>query len=217
MKIDTILFDLDETLYPSGNGIWQQVSARIDQYILEHFDYPSEQLEELRKNWCKKYGTTTRFLTLEKRVDLYDFLRFVHDIDLDDVLEENPTLRRVLKQIPAKKYLFTNSDRFYSTKILKKLGVLDCFDGMIDIIDMYPACKPMSETFILAKRILGIRENSSCMLVDDQPANIKNACDFGFWGIQVGKKSQKIDQRAGYIARIEDLEKYLELSDKEEI
>lgn len=33
MQFDTIFFDLDSTLYPESNGLWQVIRERIDLYM----------------------------------------------------------------------------------------------------------------------------------------------------------------------------------------
>ena len=39
MKISTIIFDLDDTLYPASNGVWTLLRDRITQFMVENLGY----------------------------------------------------------------------------------------------------------------------------------------------------------------------------------
>ncbi len=47
MQYTTIFIDLDDTLYPAGNGLWQAIKERIRQYMRERLGVPAQVVPEL--------------------------------------------------------------------------------------------------------------------------------------------------------------------------
>lgn len=62
MKLDTIFFDLDATLYPESNGLWTAIRDRIDRYMLVEVGIPQVEIPHLRENFYRNYGTTLKGL-----------------------------------------------------------------------------------------------------------------------------------------------------------
>jgi pyrimidine 5'-nucleotidase len=184
MKYSTLFFDLDDTLYPPGSGVWQAIGVRIDQYIHEVIGIPSEEAFPTREKLFKTYGTTLRGLHTLYGIDVHQYLDFVHDIPLKDYLESDPKLREILLSYPHKKVIFTNADRGHAQRTLKVLGLEDCFDDIIDILDVYPHCKPDIEAFEIALKKAGETDYQRCILVDDYDKNLLAARELGFYTIK---------------------------------
>ena len=62
MCVKTILFDLDDTLYPSDCGLWDVLSERMSIYMRERLNIPEEQIHPLRMQYYSEYGTTLKGL-----------------------------------------------------------------------------------------------------------------------------------------------------------
>ena len=84
MTITTIFFDLDDTLYPSNSGLWQQIKDRIGLYMLEKLHIPAGQVQTLRRQYFEQYGTTLRGLQANYPFEMLDYLAYVHDVPLAD-------------------------------------------------------------------------------------------------------------------------------------
>ena len=80
--IETWIFDLDNTLYPSSSHLFDQVSQRIGAYIASVLDVDRTEARRLQKSYFREYGTTLRGLMLKHDMDPAPFLEYVHDIDL---------------------------------------------------------------------------------------------------------------------------------------
>lgn len=184
MTYTTIFFDLDETLYFPGSGVWEAVSNKIYDYMRDTLGYPDENIVEQRKNLYETYGTTLKGLYIERGIDYKAYLEYVHDISHEKYLKPNPVLREKLKAIPLNRWVFTNSDITHTTGALNALGLEDCFVGLIEILEMFPACKPDPSVFMLAMKKAGAKSASECILVDDNEANLKTARDLGFYTIK---------------------------------
>ncbi|CAL9123492.1 unnamed protein product [Musa textilis] len=63
--------------------------------------------------------------------DYDDYHRFVHGRLPYENLKSDPVLRPLLLSLPLRKVVFTNADKAHAAKVLQKLGLEDCFEGII--------------------------------------------------------------------------------------
>ncbi len=208
MPIKTILFDLDETLYPSSSGLWQVIGDRIDLYLHDVMKFPSERIAEIRKRLFTLYGTTLRGLQVEYQVDAHEYLRFVHDIPLDRYLNPNPQLRSILMEYPEEKLIFTNADFNHASRVLHCLGLEGCFSAVIDILTISPYCKPQKEAFEIAVRRTKASHPKDCVMIDDNTRNLAVARSLGMYAIKVGGMEER-ESCDIWIPQINDLPEVL--------
>jgi putative hydrolase of the HAD superfamily len=130
--VETWIFDLDNTLYPSGSRVWPQIDERITLYIANLFGIDGLSARALQKYFYHKYGTTLRALIDEYDIDPYDFLDFAHDIDHSDI-ELNDALGRAIERLPGRKLILTNGSRRHAENVARKIGILDHFEDVFDI------------------------------------------------------------------------------------
>jgi putative hydrolase of the HAD superfamily len=184
-NIRCLLFDLDDTLYPYGSGAWDRVRLRIDQFLIEKMGFPQGDVSALRSRLFNQYGTTLRGLQIEYQVDMDDYLRFVHDAPLEDILSPDPELDQVLHALPQRKVIFTNAYAPHARRVMDILGVRNHFDQVVDIYTIYPYCKPEVEAFTKCLAFINeIPEN--CLLIDDNPNNLDTAQALGLSTVSVG-------------------------------
>ena len=98
--VETWVFDLDNTLYPHHVNLWQQVDARIRDYIAGFLQITHEEAYRLQKDYYKRYGTSMRGLMTVHGMKPDDFLDFVHQID-HSPLEPTPRWGRRSRAFPA--------------------------------------------------------------------------------------------------------------------
>lgn len=186
MTISTIFFDLDDTLYPAKTGLWRDIKERISQYMREQLGIPAEQVPTLRQRYLEDYGTTLLGLRANHALDVRDFLDFVHDLPLRDYIQPTPGLRAILDAIPTRKFIFTNADINHAQRVLNVLELQGCFDGVLDILTMFPSCKPMPESFAMALELAGDPDPRCCALIDDLPRTTRAARELGMFSILYG-------------------------------
>jgi putative hydrolase of the HAD superfamily len=189
MSYNTIFFDLDDTLYPPTTGLWDLIGERIDLFIQNKVGVPPEETIPLRKRLFETYGTTLRGLVSEFGIDEEEYLSFVHDVPVDQILKPDPILRSLLLSIAYRKIIFTNADRFYTRRVIHALGLDGCFSQIIDILDILPDCKPQETAFVKAMSLAGLASPENIILIDDTPKNLETASLMGFFTILVGNKS----------------------------
>src|SRR5436309_10600014 len=79
--VDTWVFDLDNTLYPHHVNLWQQVDARIGEFVSNWLKIDAQDARRIQKDYYRRYGTTMRGMMTEHGVHADDFLAYVHKID----------------------------------------------------------------------------------------------------------------------------------------
>ncbi|KAK7257820.1 hypothetical protein RIF29_32069 [Crotalaria pallida] len=131
-KYDTLLFDVDDTLYPLSSGLSAQVANNIEEYMLQKLGIEAAKVPELCYQLYKVYGTTMAGLrAVGYDFDYGDFHSFVHGRLQYDLLKPDPILRGILQSLPIRKVIFTNADDAHAARVLHRLGLEDCFDTII--------------------------------------------------------------------------------------
>jgi putative hydrolase of the HAD superfamily len=199
MQFTTLFFDLDDTLYPPATGLWGAIAGRINLYMIERMGFPPDQVVSIRESFFREFGTTLRGLQANYNVDIDDYLAFVHDVPLDQYIHPEPEVRSAIACIPARKFIFTNSDTNHTRRVLDTTGLQGLFDGIIDVHSMAPFCKPMAEAFELALKAAGSPERQTCGLLDDQARITRAARSLGMYTILVGKATPGDDADAALL------------------
>ncbi|XP_023528624.1 suppressor of disruption of TFIIS-like [Cucurbita pepo subsp. pepo] len=131
-KYDCLLFDLDDTLYPLSSGIAASCLQNIKDYMVEKLGIEQSKLPDLCNLLYKNYGTTMAGLrAIGYDFDYDEYHNFVHGRLPYDNIKPDPVLRSLLLSLPYKKVIFTNADKIHAVKVLKKLGLEDCFQWII--------------------------------------------------------------------------------------
>lgn len=191
MQYSTVFFDLDDTLYPSSNGLWGAIKERMNMYMRDRMGFAEEDIPRLREQYFRQYGTTLRGLQANHGVDEVEFLAYVHDIPLGDYLRPDPVLRQVITSLPTQNLVFTNADAGHARRVLTALDLNDLFEKVVDINAVAPYCKPMPEAFKIAMRVAGENDPGKCVMIDDLPHTVQAARETGMYGILCGSKGYK--------------------------
>jgi pyrimidine 5'-nucleotidase len=186
MRFTTLFFDLDDTLYPSGTGLWRAIKDRMNFYMRERMGIPEKEVPVLREQYFKMYGTTLRGLQARHHVDVEDYLAFVHDLPLKDYLAPNPTQREILASLPGRKLIFTNADVPHARRVLATLQLDDLFDDIVDVNAVAPYCKPMPESFAIAQELAHEPDPRKCVVIDDLPRTTRAALEAGMASLLYG-------------------------------
>ncbi len=198
MKITTIFFDLDDTLYPPSTGLWYAIKQRMNEYMRDRMGLPEDQIPELREKYYKQYGTTLKGLEKHHNIDTQDFLAYVHDIPLKDYLTPDPTQRSIIASLPTRNLIFTNADIPHAQRVLTALNLRDLFPVLVDVNMVAPYCKPMPASFLIAMKIAGETDPSRCVMIDDLPRTTRAARQAGLHGILYGLNHSNEDADASF-------------------
>jgi putative hydrolase of the HAD superfamily len=196
VRFTTIFFDLDDTLYPHSSGLWPALKERMTRYMIERVGIPAADVPRLREAYFRKYGTTLRGLQANHKLDVNDYLAYVHDVRLTDYIHPDPEQQSVLAALPTRNLVFTNADANHARRVLSTLRIEEHFVDMVDINRMDPYCKPSPQAFALAMRHAGESDPARCVMIDDLPHTTRAARSFGLYALLFGTASPSADADA---------------------
>jgi len=198
-----LLIDLDDTLYPPGNGVWRLISDRIDAYMTDRLGLSTAEAGRLRSSYLEAQGTTLHGLMGDFEIDPSDYLTFVHDLDYPSLLSPDRELRRVLESLPQTKYIFTNASAEHARNVLDALRLEDLFSGIIDIVAVDYANKPDRIAYVRALELIGAPDPEACLLADDRSVNLRPAHAMGMTTVLVGPGArQDVDAQIDCLAEL---------------
>ncbi len=188
-----IFIDLDGTVYDHNNGMMEAMTERIALYIEKVLHVPQAEVPSLMDHYYQTYGSSLRGLQHDFTFDPREYLAYVHDLDLDAYLQPDPLLRKSLLSIPTPKWIFTNSDRNHARRVLDKLEISDCFEGVLDVWTMEYVSKPHPWVYHHALEMAGDPDPRQCVFIDDSARNLKPAAHIGFSTIWIGEGTLPLD------------------------
>lgn len=208
--IDHWIFDLDNVLYPSSCDLFALIDQKMGEYIARALDCDAQEARRIQKGYFHDHGTTLAGLIYHHGTDPYDFLDFVHDIDMSR-LECSTALRTALDALPGEKLVFTNADKPYAERVLEKRGLAGMFSQIHDVLatDLVPKPQPAAyESLVVATGI----DPARSLFVEDMARNLLPAKQLGMTTIWVntGSKWGMPDADSTYIDyEITDLESWV--------
>jgi putative hydrolase of the HAD superfamily len=207
MRFSTLFFDLDATLYPASNGLWDEIRKRIYQFMHDEVGLLETDIPATRDHYWKTYGTTLEGLRIHHGVDPEDYLRYVHNVPYERYLSQDPVLDSLLRDLPQDLWVFTNADQRHAQAVLAMLGIQDHFTGIIDLLAMDFLIKPIPDSYRIAQELAGEKNPASCVLFDDLIQNLQGAKDRGFTTVLVGDNgtSDCVDYRLPSIHQIKQV------------
>jgi putative hydrolase of the HAD superfamily len=179
------VFDLDNTLYPPHVKLWRLVDARIERYVQERLGVDPLTAGRVRKDFLREFGTTLRGLMHHHGVAPADYLDFVHDVPIPEIVPRRPDLEAVLSSLPGRRVVFTNGSESYARRVLAALGVADLMDGIFGIEFMEYVAKPSPYPYGKLLRANGASPGDS-LFCEDLRENLLPARELGMFTVWVG-------------------------------
>ena len=182
--IDTWIFDLDNTLYPPSCKLFDQIAARMTDFIVTRLQVNVVEAARIRHSYFQKYGTTLRGLMLEHGMEPHAFLDYVHEIDYAPV-PAHPELIDVIGRLPGRKLIFTAGTRGHAENVLARLGGAESFECVFDIVDANFIPKPDSRPYEIFLKNHDVAPERAAF-VEDLPQNLNVPRSLGMTTILVG-------------------------------
>eukprot|EP00253_Pinus_taeda_P028680 PITA_28680 len=210
-RYDCLLFDLDDTLYPLSSGLAVACTKNIADFVNQKLGIEKNRIPDLCRQLYTTYGTSMAGLrAVGYELDYDDYHSFVHGRLPYANLKPDPVLKSLLLSMPQRKIIFTNGDKVHAAKVLKGLGLEDCFEGIICFETLNPpsqttannnhvdipsvnslipktpvVCKPSKEAIRQAIR-LAKADPQRTIFFDDSPRNIAAGKREGLHTVLVG-------------------------------
>lgn len=192
----TVWFDIDNTLYSNKCGINEAMTQKIQEYFSQ-LGLATDEANNLHNKYYTEYGLAIRGLIRHHQIDPIDYdQRCDSALPLEELLQPNPSLRRLLLDIDRSKarvWCITNAFKLHALRVLRILGVSDLIEGVVSCDYTSPNfhCKPEQEFYEEAisrsynfshpgSISINSINKSKHVFVDDSYINIMGAVKFGF-------------------------------------
>jgi putative hydrolase of the HAD superfamily len=201
----TWIFDLDNTLHDANPHIFPHINRSMTAYLETHLGLACDDANRLRTHYWRRYGATLLGLMRHHGIDPTHFLWETHQFpELHRMVLRNPLLRSVLRRLPGRKLVFSNSPVHYSRAVLALLRVADLFDDVFSIEHTEYQPKPDRRGFLrlLHKHRLQPRR---CVMVEDNLDNLKTAKRLGMrtvWVSVAAKAPAYVDLSIRHVAQL---------------
>ena len=182
-KINTWIFDLDNTLYSADSGIFQQVHKLMGEFISKNLKMDMIEAKKLQSKYYKQHGTTLRGLMDNHGVEPDYFLDEVHKLDYS-IVGPNEILNKELEKIQGRKIIYTNANKKHVVDVLERINLTNFFDEIFDIKMANYIPKPEIRPYEQIIDIFNINPSSSAMF-DDIAKNLVPAKKVGFTPVWV--------------------------------
>jgi putative hydrolase of the HAD superfamily len=193
--IETWVLDLDNTLYPAGSALADQLTHGILSTLAEYYGTDLAGARRIQSELVAEFGTSLRGAMLTGTIDPHDFLGFERRIDYS-VIGPDPALAAALETLPGRRYVYTNGSAYHAEQALGRLGLGDCIDGVFDILagDLVP--KPYAESLDAFLTRFGIDPARAAMF-DDLEVNLALPHERGMTTVWVsgGTPSEQLAER----------------------
>lgn len=190
------VFDLDNTLHNATPHIFPHINRSMTAYLQDALGLTEQEATELRRHYWQRYGATLLGLMRHHGTDPTHFLHATHQFpDLHRMLVREPQLRATLRQLPGRKYVFSNSPAHYSRAVLRGLAIADLFTGVFCIEHTRYQPKPDIAGFLRLARTNRLRL-SRCIMVEDMLENLRTAKKLGMktiWVSRAGRAPAYVD------------------------
>ena len=182
-KINTWIFDLDNTLYSADSGIFQQVHKLMGEFISKNLKMDMVEAKKLQSKYYKQHGTTLSGLMENHGVEPDYFLDEVHKLDYS-IVGPDEILNKELEKIQGRKIIYTNANKKHVVDVLERINLANFFDEIFDIKMANYIPKPEIRPYEQIIDIFNINPSSSAMF-DDIAKNLVPAKKVGFTPVWV--------------------------------
>ena len=190
MPRDILLLDVDNTLYARSCGVVERIDRLIDRYVIERMGVDPSAVGEVRRELRREHGTTLRALMHRHAIDPDEYLRFVHAVEVAELLAPDPALAAMAGPHPA-----AEDGGHNGTPARTPTAVLDCSGcappspRVYALEELAYVPKPAPEAFAAVLADLGARA-PDCILVEDSIPNLATARGLGMRTVHVAEDAQ---------------------------
>jgi len=205
-----LLFDVDNTLYPESSQMSAEIERRMSVFVAEFLGVSLEESNGLRQKGYEEFGTTLRWLQVQCGLDDPGvFLLRVHPENVADYISPIQGLKHMLDSIDLPKAVMTNGPMHHARRVLRHLGIEECFGRIYDLSFNDYQGKPYPQAFMKVLGDLDLASNE-VLFIDDVPRYLDGFAALGGQCLLVDETGRHKHAPYRRIQSILDLPDYLE-------
>lgn len=210
-RIDTWIFDLDNTLYPPSAQLFPLIDERMGAFIARLLGCDADEARRVQKQYFHDHGTTLAGLMHHHGVAPEEFLLDVHDIALAR-LAPCRRLAAHIAALPGRRMIFTNADADYAARVLTARGLDGLFDDICDIRATGYIPKPQAAAYHHLVTAFDV-DPARSLFIEDMARNLSPAKALGMttlWLDNGAESGQRDLERADIDYHATDLADWLD-------
>ena len=208
-RVETWVFDLDNTLYPPHERLFDQIEAKITAFVIRELGVDEAEAARMRRAYWHDHGTTLAGLMIHHGIDPDPFLEFVHDIDFAP-LQRNARLRAAIEALPGRSIVYTNGTAHYARQVTEAIGIRDLFEAFYGVESAFYTPKPAPAAYTRIFGADGLDPKRAAMFEDD-PRNLRAPCELGLETVWVDPRAGEVEAPAPHVLhQTADLAGFLE-------
>lgn len=185
------IFDLDDTLHYATPAVFAHIDRSMTEYVAAQLGVATEEASRLRLDYWHRYGATLIGMMKHHGTDPGHFLWHTHRLDdLVGLFRFERALHSILRRLPGRKVVFSNSPLHYAQAVLRSIGIAQLFDAVYSIERTRFKPKPQRAGFLCLLRDLGLRP-ARCIMVEDSATNLRVAKSLGMKSIWVSRNRRR--------------------------
>ncbi len=206
-RVETWVFDLDNTLYPPHERLFDQIEAKIAAYVMRELKVDEVEAARMRRAYWHDHGTTLAGLMLHHGIDPEPFLEEVHDISFAP-LNPNPALHEAISALPGRSIVYTNGTAAYARKVVSALRLDGLFDAFYGVESAFYTPKPEPAAYQRIFGADGLDPRRAAMFEDD-PRNLRVPASLGLETVWVAPGAEDLPAPPHVGHRTSDLAGFL--------
>ena len=163
--ITTWVFDLDNTLYPHHVDLWQQVDARMGEFVGNYLKVSAEEARRISEGLLSPLRHHHARHDDRARRQRRRFSR-LRARDRSFAAAAKPGDGRGDREVAGRKLILTNGSTDHADTVLQRLGIGAHFEAVFDIIAAELEPKPAPQTYQKFLRLHGVDPLTSAMFED---------------------------------------------------
>lgn len=205
--VDTWVFDLDNTLYSPETRLFDQIDARMTNFVMRITGADRARADHLRKKYWLDYGTTLAGLMTHHGVDPEPYLVEVHEIDFS-ALTPDAALRAAIARLPGRRIVYTNGSAPYARRVIEGRGLEGVFDAVYGVEHAGYHPKPQPQAFEAVFATDGLTPACAAMFEDD-PRNLRVPHGLGMRTVHVAPQALPFSEATHIHHHTDDLGAFL--------
>lgn len=179
--VKVVVFDMDDTLYPTESGVKSQITARIRQFIQKIVGCSEENARAMARSWYRSHNSALQGLMDNYSIQPDLFMHEVYSgINLDGLAQTTglSILLDWLEDKSIRKVILTNSPLFYADRVLDQIGVNGRFERVVDIEEVGYQAKPGLYPYQYLLNTIRA-QGQECAMFEDSLENLGTAKKLG--------------------------------------
>ena len=162
------------------------------EFFVSHLHISYDQAKSIIQDIRSRYKYDVDAMDQEFPFDKKEFMDFICDVDVS-IIPQNKQLNDLLKSMPERKYILTDSTRGHVYDVLSALKISpDLFEAIFDAHDMNYTFKYRPESFALFLKKYDLQA-CDCIFFEDSICNLQVAKSLDFTTVLIGDKAEDVD------------------------